>query len=134
MVRELARPYKGLGFESGMGMDICVVCMFVCVSVFVCSEHTGTYVLIKSVEYKVPTALAYDVARSPVGFQLRCRPRHLTAVQNYEAFMNTSRTHTQWGSLAWKPSPLPFVKLKAASVGINNNTTTPPLTSFTSFY
>ena len=62
--------------------------MYVCVvwlSVFVFSEYTWTYVLVKSVESKVPTALAYDVARSSVGCQLRCRPRHLTAVQNYEA-------------------------------------------------
>ena len=36
--------------------------MFV-LSVFVCSEYTGTYVLVKSVESKVPTGLAYDVAR-----------------------------------------------------------------------
>ena len=62
MVKELTRRSKGLGFESRMGMDVCVVYMFVCLSVFVCSEYTGTYVLIKSVESKVPTALAYDVA------------------------------------------------------------------------
>ena len=68
MVRELARQSKGLGFESRMGMDVCVVCMFVCLSVFVCSEYTGTYVLVKSVEYKVRTALAYDVA--PLGARL----------------------------------------------------------------
>ena len=48
-------------------------------------EYTGTYVLVKSVECKVPTALAYDVARSSVGCQLRCQSRHLTAVLNYEA-------------------------------------------------
>ena len=38
----------------------------VCLSVFVWSKYTGTYVLVKSVESKVPTALAYDVARSSV--------------------------------------------------------------------
>ena len=61
--------------------------MFVCLSAFVCSEFTGTYVLVKSVESKVPTALAYDGARSSVGCPLRCRPRHLTRVLNYEAHM-----------------------------------------------
>ena len=57
----------------------------VCLSVFVCSEYTGTYVLFKSVESKV--ALAYDVARSSVGCRLSCRTRHLTRVLNYEAYM-----------------------------------------------
>ena len=47
--------------------------------------HCDIYVIVKSVESKVPTAIAYDVARSSVGCQLRCRPRHLTAVLNYEA-------------------------------------------------
>ena len=37
-----------------MGMDVCVVCMFECSSVFVCSEYTETYVLVKSVELKDP--------------------------------------------------------------------------------
>ena len=60
--------------------------MFV-LSVFVYSEYIGTYVLVKSVESKVPTALAYDVARSSFGCPLRCRPRHLTRVLNYEAYM-----------------------------------------------
>ena len=59
----------------------------VCLSVFVCSEYTGTYVLIKSVESKVPTALAYGDTRSTVGSPLKCRPRHLTRVLNYEAYM-----------------------------------------------
>ena len=70
-----------------MGMDVCVVCMFVWLSIFVCSEYTGTYVLVKSMESKVRTALAYDVARSSVGCQLSCRPRHFTAVLNYEAYV-----------------------------------------------
>ena len=42
--------------------------------------------LVKSVEFKVPTVLAYDVARSSVGCPFRCRPRHLTRFLNYEAF------------------------------------------------
>ena len=48
-------------------------------------KYTGTDVLVKSMESKVPTALAYNVARSPVGCQLRCRPRQLTVVLSYEA-------------------------------------------------
>ena len=52
-----------------------------------CSEYTRTYVLVKSVESKVPSALEYDVARSFVGCPLMCRPLHLTRVLNYEAYM-----------------------------------------------
>ena len=48
-------------------------------------EYTGTDVLVKSVESKVPTVRAYDVAENTVGCQLRCRPRHLTMDLNYEA-------------------------------------------------
>ena len=59
----------------------------VCLSVFVCFEYTGTYVHIKSVESRVPTTLAYDVAQSSVGCPLRCRPRHLTRVLNYKAVL-----------------------------------------------
>ena len=58
MVKELARQSKGLGFESRLGMDVCVVCMFVCLSVFVCSEYTGAYVL-----------------DSPDGVSVRCRSK-----------------------------------------------------------
>ena len=61
--------------------------MFVWLSVFVCSEYNGTYVLVKSAESKVPTALEYVVARSSVGCLLRCRTRHLTRVLNYEAYV-----------------------------------------------
>ena len=50
MVRELGRQSNGLRFESRWGMDVCVVCMFVC------SEYIGIYVLFKSVESKVLTA------------------------------------------------------------------------------
>ena len=51
------------------------------------SEYTRIYVLVKSVQSKVSTALAYDVARSSVGCRLRCRPRHLTRVLNYEEYV-----------------------------------------------
>ena len=84
MVRELARQSEGPRFES---RHTCVVCMFVCLSVFVCCEYTETYVLVKSVESKVPTALAYDVARNSVECKLRCLPRHLTRVLNYETYV-----------------------------------------------
>ena len=43
-------------------------------------ECTGTDVLVKSVESKVQTVRAYDVAENTAGCQLRCRPRHLTAI------------------------------------------------------
>ena len=58
MVRVLARQSNGLGFESRCGMDVCVVCMFVC------SEYIGIYVLVKSVEFKVLN-----------GASVRCRRR-----------------------------------------------------------
>ena len=50
-------------------------------------EYIGTDVLVKYVESKVPTALAYDVARSFVGCQLRSQPRHFTAVLNKEMIL-----------------------------------------------
>ena len=58
-------------------------------------EYTGTDVLVKSVVFKVPAALAYDVARSSVGCQFRCRPRHLTAVPNYELILDVLKLLTQ---------------------------------------
>jgi len=48
-------------------------------------EYTGTDVLVKSVESKVPTVRAYDVTEYTARCQLRCRPRHLTVDLNYEA-------------------------------------------------
>ena len=48
-------------------------------------EYTGTDVLVKCVEFKVPTVRAYDVAENTAGCQLRCRPRHLTVDLNYKA-------------------------------------------------
>ena len=44
-------------------------------------------------ESKVLTARAYDVAESSVGCQLRCRPRHLTEVLNYEALLAVLKLH-----------------------------------------
>ena len=87
MARELARQSKSPGFESRhMRMDICVVCMFVCLSVFVCSEYTATYVLVKSLESKVPNKRTM-VPLVRFGCPLWCRPCHLTKVLNYEAYV-----------------------------------------------
>ena len=41
--------------------------------------------LVKSVESKVQTVRAYDVAENTAVCQLGCRPRHLTMDLNYEA-------------------------------------------------
>ena len=59
------------------------------------SRFTRTDVLVKSVESVVPTALAYDVARSSIGCQLRCRPRHLTAGLNYEVILAALKLLTE---------------------------------------
>ena len=83
MVRELSGSPKVSGLNPGWAW---MFVLSVCLSVFVCSEYTGTYLLVKSVESKVPTALAYDVARSSFGCHLRCETRHLTAVHNNEAY------------------------------------------------
>ena len=79
MVRELAKQSEGPRFESRhMGMDICVFCMFVCLSVFVCSEYTATYVLVKSVESKVPNKRGLLARKSEgPGFESRHIGTHI---------------------------------------------------------
>ena len=51
--------------------------------------------LVKSVASKVTTVLAYDIARISVGCQLRCRPRHLTTILNYEAILAVLKLLTE---------------------------------------
>ena len=74
--------------------------------------------LVKSVVSKVPTALAYDVARSSVGCQLRCQPRHLTVVLNYEALLAVLKLLTE----ARNRQPEIFIPTIPRDV-INNTTT-----------
>ena len=59
------------------------------------NEYTGTYVLVKSV-LKVPTTQAYDVNEGLVGYELRCRHRHLTLVLNYEASLTVMKLFIRW--------------------------------------
>ena len=47
-------------------------CLSVCLSVFVCSEYTATYVLVKSVESKVPNKRGL-LARKSEGPGFECR-------------------------------------------------------------